>query len=77
MLPRLGADGAPPALPIALLWLGAAVLAAGTVALSISPRPLVGHSSNAGMVALVHVFTLGFVSLVLAASAASRIRFRD
>ncbi len=65
-MPRLGSGGAPPVLPIALLWLGAAALVAGTVALSFSPRLLIGHSGSAGMVALVHTFTLGFVSLVFA-----------
>lgn len=66
MLPRLGADGAPPGLPIAALLLGALALLAGTVALLFSARLLLGPINSPGMVALVHVFTLGFVGLVFA-----------
>lgn len=66
MLPRLGADGAPPALPIGLLLLGALTLLAGCVALSFNARLLLGHHSAPGLVALVHVFTLGFVGLIFA-----------
>ncbi len=66
MSPRLGADGAPPALPVGLLLLGALALLAGCVALSFNARLLLGHHSTAGLVALVHVFTLGFVGLIFA-----------
>lgn len=65
-MPRLGADGAPPALPIGLLLIGAASLLAGCVALSFNTRLLLGHYTAPGMVALIHVFTLGFVGLVFA-----------
>ncbi len=66
MMPRLGADGAPPALPISLLIIGALALLAGCVALSLNARLLLGHYNSSGMVALIHVFTLGFVGLIFA-----------
>lgn len=66
MMPRLGADGAPPALPIGTLLVGALALLAGAVALLLSARLLTGPINSPGMVALVHAFTLGFVGLVFA-----------
>ncbi len=66
MMPRLGADGAPPALPIGTLIVGALALLAGAVALTFNARVLVGPINSPTLVALVHVFTLGFVGLVFA-----------
>ena len=66
MLPRLGADGAPPVLPIGLLILGTLALLAGCAMLSLNARLLLMHHSAPGLVALLHVFTLGFVGLVFA-----------
>jgi hypothetical protein len=62
----LGTDGAPPVLPIGTLLAGALVLLAGAVALLFNAGLLTGPVSSPGMVALVHVFTLGFVGLVFA-----------
>lgn len=62
----LGMDGAPPALPISTLLAGALALLAGAVALLFNAGLLTGPVSSPGMVALVHVFTLGFVGLVFA-----------
>ena len=66
MMPRLGADGAPPALPIGTLLLGALALLAGAVALLLGARTLVGPMNAPALVALVHVYTLLFVGLVFA-----------
>src|SRR5690625_2127415 len=66
MLPRLGTDGAPPVLPIGLLILGALALLAGCAVLSLNARLLLQHHSAPGLVALLHVFTLGFVGLIFA-----------
>lgn len=66
MMPRLGADGAPPALPIATLLVGALALLIGPAALITNTKVLVGPINSPAMVALVHVFTLGFVGLVFA-----------
>ena len=66
MMPRLGADGAPPALPIGTLLVGALALLAGGVALLLNARVLVGPVNSPTLVALVHVFTLGFVGLIFA-----------
>lgn len=66
MMPRLGADGAPPALPIGTLIVGAAALLAGAVALLFNARVLVGPINSPSLVAFVHVFTLGFVGFVFA-----------
>lgn len=65
-MPRLGADGAPPALPIGSLLLGAAALLAGAVTLTLDAELLLGAINAPRLVALVHVFTLGFVGLVFA-----------
>ncbi len=66
MMPRLGADGAPPALPIATLVAGALALALGAAALVSGAGVLLGPVNSPRMVAFVHVFTLGFVGLVFA-----------
>ena len=66
MLPRAGAKGAPPALPIAALLAGAAALLAGAGWLAFAPRALLGAVNAPSLVGLTHVFTLGFVGLVFA-----------
>lgn len=66
MLPQKGAVGAPPALPIGALLAGAFALVVGTAWLAFRADLLLGPVNSAGMVALVHVFTLGFVGLVFA-----------
>lgn len=66
MTPRLGADGAPPALPIGTLLLGALALLIGAVALLLTAPVLTGAVNAPRLVALVHVFTLGFVGLIFA-----------
>src|SRR5690625_6104255 len=48
------------------MLLGSLALTAGCVALTFSPGLLLTHHTSAGLVALVHVFTLGFVGLVFA-----------
>lgn len=64
--PRLGADGAPPVIPVGSLLLGALALAAGATWLLLHPGILLGPVSSPGLTALTHVFTLGFVGLVFA-----------
>jgi len=66
VLPRAGAKGAPPALPIAALLAGAAALLAGAGWLAFAPRALLGAVNAPSLVGLTHVFTLGFVGLVFA-----------
>src|SRR5690606_38428816 len=73
VLPRAGAKGAPPALPIAALLAGAAALLAGAAAPvagagwpAFAPRALLGAVNAPSLVGLTHVFTLGFVGLVFA-----------
>src|SRR5690625_7203785 len=66
MLPRLGTDGAPPVLPIGLLILGALALLAGCAVLSLNAGLLLQHHTAPGLVALLHVFTVGFVGLIFA-----------
>lgn len=63
--PRPG-DAAPPGVPIAALTIGAAALTAGALALVARPVLLLGYHGAPAMVALTHVFTLGFVGLVFA-----------
>lgn len=64
--PRLGADGAPPALPIGLLLAGALALLAGSAWLLLHIEVLLGPPVTPGFVALVHVFTLLYVGLIFA-----------
>ncbi len=64
--PRLGAAGAPAAVPIALLLVGALGFLAGCTWLLLDARLLLGPVAAPGLVALVHVFTLLFVGLVFA-----------
>lgn len=66
MMPRLGADGAPPALPISLLLLGGTALLLAAAHLLVNPQLLLGMVSSASLVALIHVFTLGYVGLIFA-----------
>lgn len=63
---RLGADGAPPALPIGSLLLGAVALLVGAVWMLLNARALLGPLNSPSMVAITHLFTLGFVGLVFA-----------
>lgn len=65
-MPRLGADGAPPFLPIGTLLVGALALLAGGAVLLPNAAVLAGPVNSPTMVALVHVFTLGFVGLIFA-----------
>ena len=48
------------------MLLGSLALTAGCVALTFSPGLLLAHHASTGLVALVHVFTLGCVGLVFA-----------
>jgi len=64
--PRLGADGAPPFIPVASLLLGAAALVAGALWLLLRPGLLLGPLNSAGLTGLTHIFTLGFVGLIFA-----------
>ncbi len=64
--PRLGAGGAPPALPIGLLLLGALALLGGALWLVMGPGVLLGPVNSPILVALTHLVTLGFVGLVFA-----------
>lgn len=66
MAARLGSDGAPPALPIASLLLGAVALLVGSVWLLMNAGSLLGPFNTPRMVAVTHLFTLGFVSLIFA-----------
>lgn len=63
---RLGANGAPPALPLLALYLGAFSLAALAAFAVMNPGLLTGPVSQPGLVALLHAFTLGFVGLIFA-----------
>ncbi|MBW7915643.1 MAG: hypothetical protein H3C53_02985 [Trueperaceae bacterium] len=65
-MPRLGADGAPPVLPIASLVLGAAAVAALGLFVLLDPAALTGYLGTPRVVALNHVFTLLFVGMVFA-----------
>src|SRR5690554_5398368 len=65
-MPRLGEDGAPPALPIGTLMVGALALLAGALALLLNAGALTGPINSPTMVALVHTFTLGYVGLIFA-----------
>ncbi|HLR45760.1 MAG TPA: hypothetical protein VK092_01275 [Deinococcales bacterium] len=64
--PRLGADGAPPFIPVASLLLGALALTVGAAWLLLRPGVLLGPLNSAGLTALTHIFTLGFVGLIFA-----------
>lgn len=66
MMPRLGADGAPPLLPIGSLVVGALAVAAGGVLVLLSPSTFAGYLGAPRVVAVNHVFTLLFVGLVFA-----------
>ncbi len=67
MMPaRLGADGAPPALPIGSLLLGAVALLVGAVWLLLNAGALLAPLNSPSMVAITHLFTMGFVGLVFA-----------
>ncbi len=63
-MPRLGADGAPPVLPIASLLVGALALALGGVLVLLAPGAFTGYLGAPRVVALNHLFTLLFVALV-------------
>ncbi len=65
-MPRLGADGAPPVLPIASLLLGALALALVGLLVLLSPAAFAGYLGLPRVVAINHVFTLTFVGLVFA-----------
>lgn len=65
-MPRLGADGAPPALPISSLLAGALAVALGGAALLLSPAAFTGYLGAPRVVALNHLFTLLCVGLVFA-----------
>ncbi|HNQ98685.1 MAG TPA: hypothetical protein PKN52_01715, partial [Trueperaceae bacterium] len=65
-MPRLGADGAPPALPISTLLVGALAVALGGVWLLVSPAAFMGYLGGPRVVALNHLFTLLYVGLVFA-----------
>ncbi len=65
-MPRLGADGAPPALPISTLLVGALAVALGGVWLLVSPAAFTGYLGGPRVVALNHLFTLLYVGLVFA-----------
>ncbi|MFO7546791.1 MAG: hypothetical protein R6W77_14960 [Trueperaceae bacterium] len=65
-MPRAVAAGAPAAVPIAALVVGALALAVAAGALLARPELLVGYHAAPGMLALTHAFTLGFVGLVYA-----------
>lgn len=71
MMPRPGGaaaggagGGAPPALPIAALLAGAASLLVGAVLLALQPAVLTGYVGSPRLLALTHLFTIGFVTLV-------------
>lgn len=64
MMPRFGADGAPPAVPIGSLLLGALALVAGALYATLNAPVLVGPTRAPALVALVHTFTLAYVGLV-------------
>ncbi|MCC6312354.1 MAG: hypothetical protein IT345_15775 [Trueperaceae bacterium] len=66
MMPRLGADGAPPALPISALLVGALAVALGGAALLLSPAAFTSYLGAPRVVALNHLFTLLCVGLVFA-----------
>lgn len=66
MMPRLGEGGAPPALPIGTLLMGALALMVGAAALLLNTDTLTAGVNSPTMVALVHTFTLGFVGLIFA-----------
>lgn len=65
-MPRLGADGAPPVLPIASLLIGAAAVVALGLLVLVAPAALTGYLGTPRVVALNHVFTLLFVGMVFA-----------
>lgn len=65
-MPRAVAAGAPAAVPIAALVVGALALAGAAVASLARPDLLLGYHGAPGMLALTHAFTLGFVGLVYA-----------
>jgi hypothetical protein len=65
-MPRAVAAGAPAAVPIAALVVGALALAGAAVASLLRPELLIGYHGAPGMLALTHAFTLGFVGLVYA-----------
>lgn len=56
---------APAALPIGALLAAAAALCAGAVTLLLDPTTLTGPVASPSLLALTHLFTLGFVTLVL------------
>lgn len=66
MVPRLGADGAPPALPIGSLLLGALAVGAAGLGVLFAPGAFTGYLGAPRVVALNHLFTLLFVGLVFA-----------
>lgn len=63
-MPRLGADGAPPVLPIASLLVGAAALVFAGVLVLLAPGAFTAYLGTPRVVALNHVYTLLFVGLV-------------
>ena len=66
MMPQLGASGAPPALPILALLFGALSFVAVGIILVIAPGTLLQPLNAPGIVALVHLVTIGVISTTFA-----------
>lgn len=66
MMPQLGASGAPPALPIVALLFGALCFVAVGVVLIIAPGTAIEPLNAPGIVALVHLVTIGVISTTFA-----------
>lgn len=65
-MPQLGASGARPALPITALLIGALCFFGAGVALAVWPATLLAPLNAPSIVALVHVITIGFISVTFA-----------
>lgn len=65
-MPQLGASGAPPALPILALLFGALSFVAVGIILVVAPGTLLEPLNAPGIVALVHLVTIGVVSTTFA-----------
>lgn len=65
-MPQLGATGARPALPITALLIGALCFFGAGVALAVWPATLLAPLNAPSIVALVHVITIGFISVTFA-----------